>query len=350
MKTLLGILAMISLLAGYSCQQESNSEIKIEVVSSEYISDSTQYAQCHASTLLETSDGLLLAFFGGPYERHPEVCIYTSEYKNDTWSKPEKVADGIVSDTLRYPTWNPVLFRGNSNYISLYYKVGPNPNEWWGMVMHSDNEGHSWSAPERLPDGILGPIRNQPLQLKSGVILSPSSTETTYELWKSHIERSTDGGKSWTKIDIPSLDSVKIIQPALLLYPENKIQALMRSNQNVIMESWSEDEGLSWSEVQPTKIKHPNSGIDAITLQSGAKLLVNNPMKSGNSWEVGRNKLDLYYSEDGKNWKDVFQLEDQSEGEFSYPDIIQTQDGLVHISYTYNRTKIKHVSLKVSEE
>ncbi len=341
---------MISLLIVYSCQQKSSDEVKIEVVSFEFISDTTQYAQCHASTLLETADGLLLAYFGGPHERHPEVCIYTSAYKNGNWSKPEKVADGIVNDTLRYPTWNPVLFRENENRILLYYKVGPSPNEWWGMVMYSDDEGQNWSAPERLPEGILGPIRNQPIRLKSEVILSPSSTEPTHELWKSHIERSTDGGKSWTKIDIPSPNSVKVIQPTLLLYAGNKIQALMRSNRNVIMESWSEDEGLSWSEVQPTNISHPNSGIDAITLRSGVKLLVNNPVKSGNTWETGRNKLDLYYSEDGKNWKDIFQLEDHEEGEFSYPDILQTRDGLVHISYTYNRIKIKHVSMKISLE
>ena len=329
-----------------SCTAPDNSVPGVKVLTSELIADTTQFEQCHASTLVETNDGLLLAWFAGPYERHPEVSIYTSRRQNDSWSKPEKVADGSVNDTLRYPTWNPVLFRRADKSISLYYKVGSSPNEWWGMEMHSSDEGHTWSVPEKLPEGILGPIRNQPLRLESGVILSPSSTEATHDLWKSHIERSEDGGHSWTKIDIPSPDSVKVIQPALLIYPGNKIQALMRSNQNVIMESWSEDEGLSWSVVQPTTIQHPNSGIDAITLQSGEKLLVNNPLKRGNSWETGRNKLDLYYSADGKSWTDIFQLEDEPKGEFSYPDIIQTKDGLVHISYTYNRRKIKHVVLQ----
>jgi predicted neuraminidase len=332
-----------------SCSLSDEATPGIEILSSRFIADSTQYEQCHASTLIETNEGLLLAWFAGPYERHPEVCIYTSRFVNGSWSKPEKVADGIVNDTLRYPTWNPVLFRRTDKSISLYYKVGPSPNDWWGMVMHSSDEGLTWSKAKKLPEGILGPIRNQPIDLESGVILSPSSTEATRDLWKAHIERSVDGGQSWTKIDIPSPDSVKVIQPALLIYPGNKIQALMRSNQDVIMESWSEDEGQTWSTVQPTTIRHPNSGIDAITLQSGEKLLVNNPLKRGNSWETGRNKLDLYYSADGKNWKDIFQLEDEPEGEFSYPDIIQTKDGLVHISYTYNRRKIKHVVLKVSK-
>ncbi|WP_297101226.1 exo-alpha-sialidase [uncultured Draconibacterium sp.] len=328
-----------------ACQQNKSSNFKR--VSESYISDTLQYAQCHASTIIETKDGLLLSFFGGPYERHPEVSIYTAAFENGQWQKPQKVADGKV-DTTSFPTWNPVLFRGAENHIDLFYKVGPSPNDWWGMVMHSNDEGKTWSAPENLPDGILGPIRNKPIQLSSSAILSPSSTEESHELWKAHIERSTDGGQTWTKIAIPSPDSVKVIQPTLLVYPDERIQALLRSNQNVVMESSSRDEGKTWSEVQPTTIPHPNSGIDAITLKSGAKLLVNNPLPSGDSWEAGRNKLDLYYSTNGKSWKTIMHLEDEPEGEFSYPCIIQTRDGNIHITYTYNRRQIKHVVLSES--
>lgn len=328
-----------------SCHQKKT--INLTLVSEAYISDTLQYTQCHASTIIETDNGLLVSFFGGSYERHPEVSIYTAAFANGQWKKPQKVADGKV-DTTSFPTWNPVLFRDADNKLDLFYKVGPSPNDWWGMIMHSSNEGETWSAPKKLPQGILGPIRNKPVQLSSGVVLSPSSTEESHELWKSHIERSTDGGKTWTKIAIPSPDSVKVIQPTLLVYPDQSIQALLRSNQNVIMESWSHDEGKSWSEVQPTTIPHPNSGIDAITLQSGEKLLVNNPLPGGDSWEAGRNKLDLYYSTDGKSWQTIMHLENEPEGEFSYPCIIQTTDGLIHITYTYNRRQIKHVVLSAS--
>ncbi|WP_347840512.1 sialidase family protein [uncultured Draconibacterium sp.] len=331
------------------CQQQAkNYDISAQLLAEYHIFDTTQYAQCHASSIIETNEGLLLSFFGGPYERHPNVSIYTSVFENNNWSKPQMVADG-KTDTIRYPTWNPVLFRNNDTLITLYYKAGPSPNDWWGLFMNSDNEGITWTKPQELPKGILGPIRNKPVRLPSGVILSPSSTEPNHELWKSHVERSTDNGLSWQKINIPSPDSVKVIQPTLLLYPNNRIQALLRSNQNVIMESWSEDEGLTWSEVQATTIRHPNSGIDATSLFSGAKLLVNNPMKSGKSWEAGRNQLDLYFSADGKEWKSILQLENETEGEFSYPCIIQSRDGLIHISYTYNRTKIKHLVLRLSK-
>ncbi|KJF43201.1 sialidase family protein [Draconibacterium sediminis] len=344
MKKLILLLSFLFLIIT-GCHQKKS--INFTLVSESYISDTLQYAQCHASSIIETKTGLLVSFFGGPHERHPEVSIYTAAFENGQWQKPQKVADG-KADTTSFPTWNPVLFRSANNQIDLFYKVGPSPNDWWGMVMHSSNEGKTWSAPEKLPDGILGPIRNKPIQLSSGVILSPSSTEESHVLWKAHIERSQDGGQTWTKIAIPSPDSVKVIQPTLLVYPDQQIQALLRSNQNVVMESWSHDEGKTWSAVLPTTIPHPNSGIDAITLQSGAKLMVNNPLPGGDSWEAGRNKLDLYYSTDGKLWKTIMHLENEQEGEFSYPCIIQTTDGLIHISYTYNRRQIKHVVLRES--
>jgi alpha-L-fucosidase len=351
MKTQLLVLFAI-IITVCSCKPSSRDkkQVEVEILSTEFISDNTQYAQCHASTILETNDGFLMAYFGGTHERHPDVSIYTSNYKNGQWGKPIKVADGVMNDSLSYPCWNPVLFRGENKRISLFYKVGPSPNDWWGMVMYSNDEGQTWSAPEKLASTILGPVRNKPLLLKSGIILSPSSTEETHELWKSHIERSEDGGKTWEKIAIPSPDSVKVIQPTLLYYSDNKIQALLRSNQNVIMESWSTDEGKSWTPVAATNILHPNSGIDALGLQSGAKLLVNNPMESGKSWEAGRNKLDLYYSHEGTNWATIYSLENQPEGEFSYPAIIQSKNGEVHITYTYNRRKIKHVRLNIANK
>ena len=146
---------------------------------------------------------------------------------------------------------------------------------------------------------------------------------------------------------LPPPDSVKVIQPTLLEIPNKGILAILRSNQNRVMQSWSEDDGKSWSAVIPTDLLNPNSGIDAVTTTSGKYLLVNNAMESGDSWEVGRNKLYLYASDDGKNWTQVLQLEDQESGEFSYPAIIEGSDGDIHITYTYDRRNIKHLKIKM---
>jgi len=318
-----------------------------KIVTNEYIFEDAPFKQCHASTIIELTDGSLkAAWFGGSNESNKDVEIWVSDKKDGSWTTPVSVANGIINDSLRYACWNPVLFRTADGILSLYYKVGPNPREWWGMVIHSSDDGKSWSAPEKLPDGILGPIKNKPLRLPSGVILSPSSIETKTEEWHAHIERSTDGGKTWEKIAIDPQNPDKVIQPTLLLYPEGKIQALLRSDQKLIMESWSSDEGKTWSPLAKTNVLNPNSGIDAVTLSSGLQVIVYNPKKGGGDWVNGRNKLNVAVSVDGKNWKDVAVLEDQPSGEFSYPAIIQTSDKAIHVVYTADRKSIKHVVLE----
>jgi alpha-L-fucosidase len=314
-----------------------------DITVSENIFETAPFEQCHASTIIELNDGsLMAAWFAGSYEGSKDVAIWSSVKKGDSWTSPVQVANGKVNDTLQYPCWNPVLFYNSDGVLFLFYKVGPNPREWWGMQITSTDEGKTWSKPERLPEGILGPIKNKPILLKSGVILSPSSTETNSR-WQSFIERSENGGKSWQIIPVDTANPAKVIQPTLLLYPKGKIQALLRSNQDYIMESWSADEGKTWSLLQKTKILNPNSGIDAVTLSSGLQVLVYNPMQSGAEWVNGRNKLNLAASVDGINWKDIVELENQPEGEFSYPSVIETSDKKVHVVYTANRKWIRHV-------
>jgi len=129
---------------------------------------------------------------------------------------------------------------------------------------------------------------------------------------------------------------------------DKTLLALLRSNQNYIAESRSSDQGSTWSRPVLTHVRNPNSGIDALRLRNGLLVLVYNPAPAGKEWVEGRSKLFVAVSTDGSNWKDVFRLEDQETGEFSYPAIAQSGDGGVHITYTGNRTTIKHVVLKIS--
>jgi len=108
-----------------------------------------------------------------------------------------------------------------------------------------------------------------------------------------------------------------------------------------VAETWSDDYGKTWTPLQLTALPNNNSGLDAVTLKNGVHLLVCNPI------EKGRNKIAVLASMDGKNWENLIILEDFPKGEFSYPAIIQSDDGTVHITYTYNREKIKYVHLKL---
>jgi predicted neuraminidase len=315
-------------------------------ISDELVYHEPPFPQCHASTIMEVTPGkFMMAAFGGASEGKKDVCIWLSSTENGNWSKPEKMAEGVINDKLRYPCWNPVLFKTREGKLFLFYKVGPSPGTWWGMVRTSDNDGKSWTSPERLPEGILGPVKNKPVQLSDGTIISPSSTETK-ESWTVHLEISRDFGKTWQFIPIDPGSDFNVIQPSILIHPGFKLQILCRSKSNVIVQAFSEDNGNNWGTLSATELPNPNSGIDAVTLKNGWYLLVYNPTVQG---KEDRARLNVAVSKDGIKWSDALILENEEKGEFSYPAVIQSDDERVHITYTYNRVNIKHVVLEISQ-
>ncbi|MDO8542282.1 MAG: sialidase family protein [Opitutaceae bacterium] len=313
------------------------------IVLTEFIYEQAPYPSCHASTMVETPNRqLVAAWFGGTAEKNPDVGIWVSRREKDRWSPGVEVANGIQADGTRHPTWNPVLFQPKSGPLMLFYKVGPSPQTWWGEVRTSTNEGRTWNAARRLPDGILGPIKNKPVQLADGTILSPTSTESNERpsIWRVHFERSSDNGKTWTATP-PLNDGLKLaaIQPSILFHGGAKLQAVGRTRQGKIFQTWSEDGGRTWGPMSLTMLVNPNSGIDAVTLKDGRHLVVYNDTPKG------RTPLNVALSRDGRDWRNVVVLETEP-GEYSYPAVIQTSDRRVHITYTWKRQRVKHVVLE----
>ncbi len=316
------------------------------VVSSGFIYETAPYPSCHASTIVETSGReLVAAWFGGTREKHPDVGIWVSRFEGGAWTPSVEVANGVQSDGKRHPTWNPVLFEPRGGPLMLFYKVGPTPQTWWGMVRTSSDGGRTWSDARRLPDGIFGPIKNKPVQLADGTLLSPTSDETPENpsKWRVYFERSTDGGKTWAKT--PFLNDgleVGAIQPSILFHDKiggSKLQAIGRTRQGSVFSVASDDAGKTWGPMSLLPgVANPNSGTDAVTLKDGRHLLVYNPVPKG------RTPLAVAVSKDGHAWQQVITLEDQP-GEYSYPAIIQASDGRVHITYTWKRERVKHVIL-----
>jgi alpha-L-fucosidase len=321
---------------------------RVVAAHSQNIMSMPPFKECHASTLVELADGkLMAAWFGGTRESNPDVTIWCSTYQNGRWSTPLSLTDGVINNTLRYPCWNPVLFKTQAGKLFLFYKVGKSPRTWWGMMMHSTNDGRTWSKPGKLPEGFLGPIKNKPIQLPDGDLLHPSSTESVDEkTWHIHLEKSNENGQNWRKISIQNGD-FGVIQPTILRYSATKLQLLNRSRHNKVVQTWSNDNGQTWSDLTLTNLPNPNSGVDGLTLRNGTQILVYNPSTTGATWSVGRNKLVVAASKDGTNWQDIHVLTNESTGEFSYPAVIQTADGLVHLSYTQDRKNIRHVVLHI---
>ncbi|MDT0677180.1 sialidase family protein [Autumnicola musiva] len=348
----LGILIAVNCF--YSCgifnSKKDQSEHQNGIVLEEFVYKTADFPQSHSATLLELEDGeLLCAFFGGTRERDPDVEIRLSRKNPDgTWTAPVSIADGVQSEGDRLPTWNPVLYQNSEGKIMLFYKVGPSPSEWWGMMKTSTDGGHTWSQAKRLRDNVIGPVKNKPIEIGNGIILSGSSTEDNG--WQVHIERSTDGGETWDLIGpINDAEEMGAIQPTLLKHSDGRIQMLCRTRTEIehIAQSWSNDGGLTWSEMSVTDLPNNNSGIDAVTLKDGRQLIVYNhsTRKQPGMGHKGRGVLNVSISQDGKNWEAALVLDylDESGKQFSYPAVIQTSDGLVHIAYTWHRKRIKHV-------
>lgn len=312
------------------------------VLDLEFLYESAVFPSCHAATIAETDDGLLAAFFGGTHERHPDVCIYTCRRTSGGWTPPMRVADGVQPDGTRQPTWNPVLFRRRDGVILLFYKVGPNPREWWGMVMSSHDAGHSWSPPTRLPAGILGPIKNKPVQLGDGAILSPTSVESPQLGWRVYFERSDDNGLTWQATALVEQDAaIKAIQPSILVHSATDLQAVGRTKNARLFTTRSRDAGRTWSKLRLLDLPNCNSGTDAVTLSDGRHLLVYNHSET----EKVRYPLNVAVSDDGESWQAALVLEHEPPGQYSYPSVIQSSDGLVHVVYTWKRLRIRYARI-----
>jgi predicted neuraminidase len=355
--------AVRSLMTAAAAQTAARSDIPPDqpgLVTREFIYESAPFPECHASTIEQTTTGdLVCAWFGGLREKDPSVGIWTSRHDGSRWSVPEEVANGVQPDGTRLPCWNPVLWqawpgdaaaagRGTVDPLVLFYKIGPSPSTWWGMLRRSEDGGKTWSEAERLPDGILGPIKNKPVRLADGTLLCPSSSETdeTRSRWRVHFELTRDLGATWTKITPPAAKTgeqpIDAIQPSVLMVrdphqaDDKQLLALGRSRSGKVFETRSRDGGRTWSPMALTSLPNPSSGTDAVTLHDGRHLLVYNPVAKG------RSPLALALSVDGATWKDVLVLENEP-GEYSYPAIIQTKDGRAHLTYTWNRKRLRHV-------
>ena len=333
-----------------------NSKPHPAVKSSGFLYETAPFPSCHASTIEETPSGMVAAWFGGTHEKHPDVGIWVSSLQNGKWTEPTQAANGLGAGAngTQLPTWNPVLFQPKTNRdgkpapLVLLYKLGPTPETWWGMETLSYDGGKTWTKPTRLPDGILGPIKNKLIELENGDWLCPSSTETEEEpsKWQVHFERRSYADKSWSKT--PSLNDgieIQAIQPTLLQIAPRKWKAIGRSRQNKIFETTSDDDGLTWKPMSLGTLPNNNSGLDALTLQDRRHLVVYNHVGgTPGQWGGKRTPLNVALSKDSVSWAPSVVLED-TPGEFSYPAVIQSSDGLVHITYTWNRKKIKHVVL-----
>jgi predicted neuraminidase len=315
--------------------------------SGEFVAQPMPTRSCHASTVVELAGGdLLVAWFGGSDEGAPDVAIWAARHENGQWQKPLELAR-----EPKIATYNPVLFHAKDGVLWFYYKFGPSPTQWSAARRFSRDEGRTWSATEYLPTGLLGPIRGKPLLLSDGTILAGSSVES-YRSWAAWIERSADNGHTWTKhgpittesAAAPGTERHGIIQPVLLPLDESgsRIRMLARSTKDIgrISVADSTDGGRNWTKAKPSELLNPNSGFDGVRLRDGRYVLLYNDSSTM------RTPLVLAVSKDAEHWTKFLTIEN-APGEYSYPALIQTENGDLVMTYTWNRLKIRMVRVRL---
>jgi len=327
--------------------------------SSEFIFTQAPFVSCHASTVVELRNGdLLSAWFGGSKEAARDVAIWSSRRSGGVWSPPvELVRERDIA------TFNPVLFYTNDGRLWFYYKFGPRPSTWTAGRRWSDDDGATWSEVEHLPAGLYGPIRAKPLVMEDGTIVSGTSVES-YRSWAAWIERSTDGGETWTKsgpITVPDRFRASdrrqpksraeewsvtdgIIQPSVVSMGGNWLRLYARSTAltGKIVVADSSDGGVTWTQGRPLDLPNPNSGLDAVALKDGRIVMIYNHT------DDARTPLNLAVSRDGEHFRMFHAIEDEP-GEYSYPAMIQAKNGDLLITYTWKRQRIRHVRFPLAD-
>lgn len=320
----------------------------------------------HCSTIIELPNNMLMvSFYAGTAEAALDSKVYLSIYdsKKEGWQKPL-----VVLDTPNHSNGNAVLFRNRRDRIYLFNNTIHRewrkfPRLWnWALtdnkVMFSDDFGKSWSENKPLFPNIIGwNFRNKPIYLTDGSVLF-SMYDDLY--FRSYILISRDHGENWeisNPIETdPQVYGIKQnfyklidkliplfgnIQPSLIEKENGSVMAFLRpKNFKRVLISRSTDGGLTWSKTKKTRIKNPQSGIDAVKLKNGKILLV------FNNSEENRSVLNVALSDDeARTWKHVKRLEQENKQEFSYPAVIQDSQDFIHITYTYKRECIKHIKL-----
>ncbi len=311
----------------------------------EFIFEQPQpFANCHAATLVQAKNGdFVVAWFGGTREKNPDVGIWMSRRLNGKWLPPYEVVK-----TPGTANWNPVLYCKPDGRILLFYKAGQDIYFWKTFIMSSKDNGATWTLPEELvpgdESGGRGPVKNKPVLLSNGTLIAGASTEFD-GIWEAFVDLSSDGGATWQRsrnipIDRKKTPGAGIIQPTIWESSPGNVHMLLRSGCGFICRSDSNDFGRTWKPVYTISLPNNNSGIDLVRLDDGTLVLAANPISDSNGSEDNRTVLSLFKSTDNsESWSKLTDLEHEKDGEFSYPAIISTKEGIA-TAYTWKRESI----------
>ena len=353
----------------------------------------------HAASMVELRDGDLRAvWFSGSREGAGDVTIQTAVFNNGSqqWGPESSLFDRahLQRGLWRYvkKIGNPVIARAADGSLNLWM-VNVSLGGWAGSAItwsRSQDEGRSWSLPKRL---VTSPFLNISTLVK-GSPVAMTDGQTSLPVYHEFLAKFAEvlhidsNGRVIDKIRIPG--SHTSLQPVVLAGSAQAAQAFMRATQGgQVMSSTTQDAGQTWSFAAAVPVPNPNSALAGLVLHDGSRWLALNPTRAGREKLVVM-KLDEPNAKvisvepsspessstnplTVEEYATVLGAELASKGatgpqieayvasatrqlcgdtrcaqEFSYPFLLQSRDGAVHLVYTWHRTRIKHIRLDFS--
>ncbi|CAN7550652.1 sialidase family protein [Paenibacillus sp. LjRoot56] len=341
---------------GVVVQSETDSQLREAYLPIPYPNDN------HAANLLELDNGdLLCVWFSGSGEGNPDTNVLMSRLSagSNEWTAPMQLS----GDSERSEQ-NPILHQGPDGKLWLFHTSNEPHNQKTSRIVYriSDDNGFTWGPTEVLFDGLGIFLRHPLLVLKNGDWLLP----TYYCKLDGHysvVQISSDQGKTWKEYEVQG--STHRVQMNVVERNDGTLYAMFRSRQaDRIYTSISQDNGRNWTVPVKSELPNNNSSMQFTKLQNGhLALIYNNSSMERDQFRWVQRKgefrkkplrtpLTLAISEDeGKTWPYYrnIQMADleykDSEIGYSYPSIISTRDGKIHIAFSYLRKGIKHVCL-----
>ena len=356
--------------------------------------------QNHAANLMPLSNGdIACVWFGGSQEGKSDIYVYFSRLPKGEACWTEAVR---LSDDPARSEQNPVLFPAPDGKLWLFYTAQKSGNQDTAIIRCrvSEDNGQTWGPIGVLFDKAGTFVRQPAVILDNGDWMVPVFYCRTQpgEKWVgnddiSAVRVSSDQGRTWGEVEVPN--SVGCVHMNIDKLADGSLLALYRSRwaDNIYM-SRSTDNGRTWTEPVPTELPNNNSSIQFTGLANGHLAIVFNDISAAQAterrtslydeiedeeegqvapteepvvaadvrtafWGTPRAPMTLAVSEDGgRTWPfkrnlevgDGYCMTNNSElqlnREYSYPSIKQTEDGAIHIAYTFFRQKIHYVRVR----
>ena len=264
------------------------------------------------------------AWFGGTREGATDVGIWVSRRATASGRRRSKWPHGVQPDGARHPDLESGAVPARDGALTLFYKVGPSPQTWWGMVRTSRDGGRTWSDAAPPAGRHPRPIKNKPVQLADGTLsrrAAPSRPNGRARGACTSSARPTAARRGRACPAAERRRSADRRDPAE--HPRSSAAAGCRRSaargrggvRDVV-----DDGGKTWTPLALTTLPNPSAGTDAVTLQRRPASARLQPHARRDD---AAERRDLARRQ---AWEAALVLESEA-GEYSYPAVIQTATG-----------------------